>query len=89
MEETLGQRIRRARLGRGLGQAELARAIGLSKTSLSLIETGQVKDPRSSVVQRIARALRVRTDYLLGLSDEVTTYDTSKWGSIDLKKKIF
>ena len=71
MEETLGQRIRRARLGRGLRQAELARAIGLSKTSLSLIETGQVKDPRSSVVQRIARELRVRTDYLLGLSDEL------------------
>jgi transcriptional regulator with XRE-family HTH domain len=71
MVESIGKRIRRARMWRGVGQAELARAIGLSPTSLSLIENAQVKDPRSSIVQRIAQELQVSADFLLGFSDEM------------------
>ena len=71
VEESVGKRIRRARMWRGVGQAELARAIGLSKTSLSLIETGQVQDPRSSIIQKIAKELRVRPDFILGFTDDM------------------
>jgi transcriptional regulator with XRE-family HTH domain len=70
-EESIGNRIRSARGYRGMGQAELARRIGLSKTSLSLIETGQTENPRSLVIRDIARVLRVNSNFLLGLSDKI------------------
>ncbi len=69
--ESVGNRIRGARGYRGMGQAELARQIGLSKTSLSLIETGQTENPRSSIIRDIARILRVNANFLLGLSDKI------------------
>ena len=68
---TLGQRIRRARMWRGVGQAELARAIGISPTSLSLIEKGRVQDPKSSTLEAIVRKLRISADFFLGITDEM------------------
>lgn len=69
--ESIGNRIRSARGYRGLGQAELARRIGMSKTSLSLIETGQTENPGSLVIRDIAQVLRVNANFLLGLSDKI------------------
>jgi transcriptional regulator with XRE-family HTH domain len=68
--ETIGFRIRRARMWRGMGQAELARAIHISPNALNSIEKGHTKAPRSDIVQRIAQVLRVSSDFLLCLSDE-------------------
>jgi transcriptional regulator with XRE-family HTH domain len=69
MQETLGFRIRRARMYRGMTQAALARAIGMSTQSMNMIETGNTPDPGASRVRDIARVLRVSTDFLLGLTD--------------------
>lgn len=62
----IGQRIREARQRYGMSQAELARRIGLSKTSLHLIETGRTADPHLSYVVAIADQLRLSVDALLG-----------------------
>jgi transcriptional regulator with XRE-family HTH domain len=70
-EESIGYRIRRARMWRGMGQAELARAIGISNNALNSIEQGHTKAPRSDIVQAIARELRVRADFLLCLTEEM------------------
>jgi transcriptional regulator with XRE-family HTH domain len=70
-QETIGFRIRRARGYRGLGQAELARRIGLSATALSQIERGKTADPASSIIAKIAVALEISTDFLLGLTDKI------------------
>ena len=75
MENTLRERIRRARMWRGKGQATLARTIGISPTSLSLIEKGRVQDPRSSIIRAIAKELRVSADFLFGLSEEMERED--------------
>lgn len=40
----LGQEIRQARLARGLTQAQLAAAAGLSRETLNLLESGLVRD---------------------------------------------
>ena len=61
----LGSRIKKEREKRGMAQVELA---ALSKTSagaLSLIER-EKRIPGSYVLERIAKALGVTTDYLLG-----------------------
>jgi transcriptional regulator with XRE-family HTH domain len=69
--ESIGFRIRRARMWRGVGQAELARRIGISTNALNAIEKGHTLAPRSDIVQRIARELQVSADFLLCLRDEM------------------
>jgi transcriptional regulator with XRE-family HTH domain len=70
-EDTVGRRIIAARMRRGVKQAELARAIGISANALVKTEKGETKHPRSDVLRDIAQVLRVSTDYLLGLKDGI------------------
>ena len=73
MQPTLGQNIHKARKAYGMNQTVLAARVGISKTSLSLIESGDTKDPRYSIVRRIAQVLRLRVDDL----DPITTQEVS------------
>ena len=60
----LPENLRRLRVERGLGQAELARRAGLSRPGYHQIELGSV-EPRSATLEAIARALRVPVADLL------------------------
>ena len=65
---TLGQRIVAARLAHTphrMSQRELAKCIGISAKSLNQIETGEMKDPKSSIVQKISEVLGISADWLL------------------------
>lgn len=42
--QDLGREVRKARLAKGLTQAEVARATGLSRETLNLVESGLVRD---------------------------------------------
>jgi transcriptional regulator with XRE-family HTH domain len=66
MAESIGSRIRAARLKYGMSQAELARRIGISPNSLNEIEHGR-SEPLAMRVEAIARVLQVSTDVLHGL----------------------
>jgi uncharacterized protein YjbI with pentapeptide repeats/DNA-binding XRE family transcriptional regulator len=70
MELALGERIRIARTRCKKSQVELARDVGISKTTLSDIETGNTVAPSSAIITDIARVLNVSADFLLGLCDE-------------------
>lgn len=70
-DESIGFRIRRARMWRGMTQAALARQIDISANALNAIEKGHTQAPRADIVQRIARVLNVSADFLLCLSDEL------------------
>jgi len=70
MELALGERIRIARTRCKKSQVELARDVGISKTTLSDIETGKTVAPSSAIITDIARVLDVSADFLLGLRDE-------------------
>ena len=76
MKESLGMRIKLARTRRGLNQAELARAIGISKNSMSLIER-DLSNTAFLWVQKIAETLNVSLDYLGGRKEQ----DTEALGS--------
>jgi transcriptional regulator with XRE-family HTH domain len=71
MAESLGMRIKLARTRRGLNQAELARAIGISKNSMNLIERDR-RSPAFRWVQKIAEVLNVSLDYLGGRKEQDT-----------------
>jgi transcriptional regulator with XRE-family HTH domain len=63
---TLAKRIRDSRYAKGWGPDELASRAKISRTALYQIESGKTEAPRAATLRRIARALGVSTDALLG-----------------------
>jgi transcriptional regulator with XRE-family HTH domain len=74
MQPTLGENIRQARKTYGMNQTVLAQRVGISKTSLSLIESGETKDPHFSIVRKIAELLHISLDELAGFPDDWAAY---------------
>jgi len=68
--ETFPKRLKEVREMRGLNQAELAKKAGLQSTAISHFETGG-RAPSFDNLRRLADALNVATDYLIGRSDEL------------------
>ena len=68
-EDTIGQRIRRARRRKGWTQAELGLRTGLRESIICKYELDRYT-PRIKNLSRIADALGVSVDYLLGRESE-------------------
>jgi transcriptional regulator with XRE-family HTH domain len=64
---TVGQRLLYQRHLRAMTQVELAKVAGVSQGLIARIERGDVKDPGSSVIRRLATALGITTDWLVGM----------------------
>ena len=63
-------KLRELRLERGWTQAEVARAIGLSKNALTNYETG-IREPSLEKLKDICVLFGVSADYLIGLEDKI------------------
>jgi DNA-binding Xre family transcriptional regulator len=68
---SLAQRVRDIRYSKGWGPDELANRAEISRTALYQIESGKTGLPRAGTLRRIAVALEVPMDDLLGHEDEV------------------
>ena len=68
-QSAIAHRIRQTRETRRLTQAELAERAGLPPATVSHFETG-VRVPGTSTLRKLADALEVSLDYLLGRVDE-------------------
>lgn len=66
----IGARIKAAREKAGMTQEDLAAAVEMSPTHISVIERG-VKPPKLATLVKIANALKVSSDMLL---QDVVTY---------------
>ena len=64
---TLGERILILRRRLKMSQSDLARASALDKNTIARLEQGRVHDLSGATVVRVARALQVSTDVLLGV----------------------
>jgi len=62
---SIGERIRKARVARGWTQAQLALRSGLREALICKYERGYYM-PKSDILLKLASALEVSTDYLLG-----------------------
>jgi transcriptional regulator with XRE-family HTH domain len=62
----LAQRVRDQRYAKGWGPDELASRASISRTALYQIESGKTEQPRASTLRRIALALEIPTETLLG-----------------------
>lgn len=61
-------RLRELRLNNGLRQEQVAKLVGVDKSSISYYENS-TRQPSFDVLLRLASLYRVSTDYLLGQSD--------------------
>jgi transcriptional regulator with XRE-family HTH domain len=69
MQTDFPTRLKTARESRGLSQGELAGKTGLQPSAISHFETGG-RSPSFDNLRRLADALNVDTDYLLGRTGE-------------------
>jgi transcriptional regulator with XRE-family HTH domain len=65
---TFSKRLNAARRMRGLSQSDLASKTGLKQVAISLFETGR-RAPSFGNLKRLADALEVTSDYLMGRSE--------------------
>lgn len=67
----VGKKIRSLRIEKGLSLRELARKAGITSFSyIANIERGVVKDPALSTIIKIAKALEISIDELVGKKEE-------------------
>jgi putative transcriptional regulator len=69
MGDSLGNRMKVARAERGLSQEQLAGLVGVTRQTISSIETGQY-GPSALLAFRLARELQKRVDELFYLKGE-------------------
>ena len=62
----LAQNIKKLRLKKGLSQEKLARLADISNATLIKIESGVAKEPTITTVSKIADALEISIDELIG-----------------------
>lgn len=62
-----GERLAMLRRGAGYTQTELAEEVGVSQRNIAYYE-GQTQHPPTAILPELARALRVTTDKLLGVT---------------------
>ena len=67
---TLGEKLKALRDARGWSQHELARRARVRQALLSELEAGKKADTTGHNLRRLARALHVSVDYLVGMYDE-------------------
>ncbi len=67
-DRRLGPHLRDLRLARGLTLRDVQSQTEISSGHLSLIETGQVKNPSPTILQRLARTYEVSAEHLLVLA---------------------
>ena len=61
----IGQKIKKARLERGLTQQKLGDMVGVQKSAIAKYENGRVVNIKRSTLQKIAGALNIRPSELI------------------------
>jgi len=72
---SLGGKVKELREKKGMNQKQLAEASDITQATISRIESGQVKQLKSEALKRLAEALGVTVDYLVGKNDKLTPKD--------------
>ena len=61
----IGQKIKEARVSKGLTQEELGNMVGLQKSAIAKYENGRVVNIKRSTLQKLAKALDLRGSDLI------------------------
>ncbi len=74
-KNTVGELLKIQRKKLGLNQRQVAKASGLTPATISRLEGGQVKELKSEALKRLAEALNVTVDYLVGRTVDTNPND--------------
>ena len=79
---TPNERIGDLRTNMGLSQKELSDITGIEPSQINRIENGKIKSISSDILVKLAKAFKVSTDYILGLTvvSVPKSYDISELG---------
>jgi transcriptional regulator with XRE-family HTH domain len=69
---SIGENLKKARKARGLSQEQLAKLLNVSSVTISRYENN-FRSPDSDMLRKLADALSVSADYLIGRSDYMGT----------------
>ena len=69
----VGDNLRTLRNERNFSQEQLGKKIGVTRSMIALYESGE-RLPSLSALIKLSRALGVTTDYLLGVSNDKTSF---------------
>jgi len=86
-EMTIGQRIAYYRKKKGLTQKELSDKVGIERSLITNYEIGRVRIYDDMII-KIAIALNISSDSLLGLKDSISKNDTPSLKIIKRLKRI-
>lgn len=64
------ERLKDLRIDAGMTSDQLAKKIGVTKSTISFWENG-VNEPKASYIVAVAKEFSVSSDYLLGLKDTI------------------
>ena len=64
------ERLKDLRIDAGMTSDQLAKRIGVTKSTISFWENG-VNEPKASYIVAVAKVFIVSSDYLLGLKDTI------------------
>jgi transcriptional regulator with XRE-family HTH domain len=83
LQNTFGSAIRRLRQAAGLSQSEFARALDVSPTYVSHLESDR-REPSLQLLRKMAAKLNLPTGFLLAvaLSTELTTEQRNEYGKV-------
>ena len=70
-EWSIAERVRAVRKDRGWSQIELGRRADVHPMLISRLEKRHKKEINGITLRKLAKALRVSSDYLLGLKEEM------------------
>jgi transcriptional regulator with XRE-family HTH domain len=84
--DQLGERLHALRRRQGQTLRELGTHAEVNYVTLSKIERGKMPQVSADIVARLAVALGVSTDYLLGLQDTVTAGTTTAHATPQAKR---
>lgn len=73
---TVGERIRTARVQRGMTQKQVGERAGIAEPTIRKYELGKL-NPKYETLQKIASALNVSTTYLQGYEDSIESHRIS------------
>lgn len=76
----LSNRLKSLRTHRNITQSDLAKRIGVARTTYAMYEQGQ-REPDYDTLQKIADFYDVSTDYLLGRTDQLENHYTKSLAS--------
>lgn len=82
-DNIFGIRLKQLRKNKGYTQQQLAELLGISTSAVGMYEQGR-REPENSILSKICAILDTTTDYLIGISPDISVKSQDVGDAIDV-----